>query len=588
MKIGYWILYILVSLFGAAVLELNHNTLAGWGLFLLWMIAYPLLYSRFLKEAGFFPKFLSWIVSLAAAALIIKMTWPPVKAVPAVSVSSPKPSSVIETEYGKVQGVLNGSGTVEVFAGIPYAAAPVGELRWRKPQDPEPWQDVRICDHFAPMAMQVTNLPIIDSLTRIIGYHDYTVSLSDNRIPPVSEDCLYLNIWKPAGDGKDLPVIVYIHGGSLQTGQPWYDDYSGETFAENGVIVVNMGYRLGVFGFLAEEGLAAEEGTSGNFGLLDQIKALEWVRDNIASFGGDPANVTLAGESAGAVCVDALCVSPLAEGLFRRAVLESSTVSSVRPPHSYRSYEEALSSGRQLLEKYGCSSIDELRNIPAEAIAGEMNSQHHITPDGYVFAKDPYILRSEGVHNEEALLHGFNAEESGPFILFSKAKRKNYEEKIRTYFGGYTDEVLKLYPAKTDDEADRFWAEIYGAVFFNYSHDMLNRLAVKNGEPVYAYLFSKTNKRLSCWHSGELAYVFGRIPERSSLYDDSDRALSKEMMQYWIRFAQTGNPNGDGLPLFEQNTGNDRLMEFGTDTGMRDDPYQPLYRILDKVQGLSE
>ena len=173
------------------------------------------------------------------------------------------------------------------------------------------------------MSMQVVQPPVISSLAQIIGYHDWSASLSDNWRPPVSEDSLYLNIWKPRGICENLPVIVYIHGGSLQTGQPWYDDYSGESFAENGVITVNMGYRLGIFGFLAEGSLLEEDGTTGNYGLLDQIKALEWVRDNIAQFGGNPGNVTIIGESAGAVCVDALCVSPLAKGLFAKAVLES-------------------------------------------------------------------------------------------------------------------------------------------------------------------------------------------------------------------------------------------------------------------------
>ena len=179
---------------------------------------------------------------------------------------------------------------MEVYAGIPYAKPPVGELRWREPQDPEPWEGVLAADHFAPMSMQPQNAAWYSSMAQIIGYHDYEISLDDNFRDLNSEDALYLNIWKPAGEQENLPVLVYIHGGSLQTGQPWYADYSGEGLARKGVIVVNMGYRLGVFGFLADEELMAESpnGTTGNYGLLDQIKALEWVRDNIAAFGGDP------------------------------------------------------------------------------------------------------------------------------------------------------------------------------------------------------------------------------------------------------------------------------------------------------------
>ena len=584
MKAGSWILWSILSLLTLLFLELNHNTLYGWFIYILFAATFPVLYGR-LPRGGV--RFLSWIVFLAGTAGILYLSRPPVRAVIATNAKDPVPTDIVTTQYGDVMGVRNNDGTVDIFAGIPYAAPPVGELRWKAPQDPKPWSGTKICAHFAPMSMQVTNPPVIDSLMRIIGYHDYSVSLTDNFIPPVSEDSLYLNIWRPSEIHEPLPVIVYIHGGSLQTGQPWYDDYSGETMAKNGVIVVNMGYRLGVFGFLADESLLQEDGTTGNYGLLDQIKALTWVKNNIAAFGGDSGNVTLIGESAGAVCVDALCVSPLAKGLFQKAILESSTVSSVRPPHSYRSLEDALSSGKELLQKYDCSTIDQLRAIPAEELVGEMNSQHHITPDGYVFLDDPYKLRRQGIHNEAAILHGFNLEESGPFLLFDKTTRENYEEKIRNYFQDYADRVLELYPAHTDEEAAENWKRIYGVLFFNYSHNCLSRLAAANNEPSFSYLFTKTNKRLSCWHSGELVYAFGRIPETSSLYTDEDRALSQTMMQYWLRFAKTGSPNAEGLPEWAKDTGAGQRMEFGDRVQMIEDPDLRLYAILDEMQNFS-
>ena len=581
MKIGFWIIYAILGALSAIVLELNKNTLLGWALFVLLLVVFPVLYRCFALRSCKFIRFAFWMAYIALFIAVLFLTWPPVKAVPASDDPKALETEVLEIRNGKITGVYNKEKTVEIYAGIPYAKPPVGELRWRAPQDPEPWDGILKCDSFAPMSMQVTNLPIYDSLVRIIGYHDYKISLNDNYVAPVSEDSLYLNVWKPSGDCSNLPVIVYIHGGSLQTGQPWYDSYNGSDFAANGVITVNMGYRLGVFGFYADRNLLDEDGTSGNYGLLDQIKALQWVQDNIAFFGGDPDNVTIIGESAGAVCVDALCVSPLAKGLFRRAVLESSTLSTISPPHSYRSLDEALTSGTRLKAGYGCTTVDELRALPAKDIVKAMNSEHHVTVAGYVLPDSPYNLRKQGIHNEEAILHGFNDKESEPFIIFNKANLKNYESKIRAYFKDASDDVLALYNAKTDEEAASYWAEIYGAVFFNYPHFCLNRLAVEEGIPVYEYLFTKKNKSLSSWHSGELIYAFHRIPEKSSLYDESDRALSDMMHAYWINFAKTGNPNAEGLPVFEQNSDSFRIMELGDAVAMRNEPYLALYEIMD-------
>lgn len=584
MKLIGWIFTVLISVLICAVLELNRNTIIGWLLFTVAASGMFFCIRKYMKNWKWWQKGLSVLGYLALCLCIILVSWPPVRRVPASNSRNAAKTDVYETADGQVRGVVLDSG-VELFAGIPYAAPPVGELRWKKPQDPEKWEGILECDAFAPMSMQVQNLPFIGSMAQIIGYHDYRISLQDNYREANSEDSLYLNIWKPAGNVEKAPVAVYIHGGSLQTGQPWYADYSGEGFAKDGIITVNMGYRLGVFGFLASEEMLEEEGTAGNFGLLDQIKALEWVRDNIEQFGGDPDNVTLIGESAGAVCVDALCVSPLAEGLFRRAILESSTVSSPQPPHSYRLFDEALASGKALMERYGCSSLDELRQLSAETIVNEQDSQHHITIDGYVLQDTPYQLRKQGIHNEEAVLHGFNKEESGPFIIFSHAKLKDYEERIRRWFGEYADEVLELYHPETDEEADEYWARIYGAMFFNYSHYCLNRLETANGVPSWEYLFSKDNGRLGSWHSGEMVYAFGMIPDDSNLYTNGDRDLSRMMHGYWTNFIRTGVPNGQELQAFEQSEDSSKLLEFGNSFGMIKDPELELYGILDRMYG---
>ena len=600
MRVLGWIITILISIVTGAVLELNKNTLLCWLLFVLAFAGMVAISRKRMGGWSRWKKALGILAYLAVCVGIVFITWPPIKRVPAVDMavnrkggptdsvgtSNPARTEVYSTANGDVRGVvLDGDSNVELFAGIPYAAPPVGELRWKKPQDPEPWADVLECDTFAPMSMQTQNLPIYSSLAQIIGYHDYQISLKDNYRAAYSEDSLYLNIWKPAGNVEKAPVVVYIHGGSLQTGQPWYQDYSGEGYARNGVICVNMGYRLGVFGFLATEEMLEEEGTAGNFGLLDQIKALQWVRQNIDNFGGDPDNITLIGESAGAVCVDALCVSPLASGLFRRAVLESSTISSIEPPHSYRLFDEALESGEELMGRYGCSSLEELRKIPAETLAGEQETQHHVTIDGYVLTDTPYNLRKQGVHNEEAVVHGYNAEESGPFILFSHANLKDYEERVRGWAGEYADDVLALYEPTTDEEADRYWAKIYGAIFFNYPHYCLNRLEQENGVPSWEYLFTKDNGRLGSWHSGEMVYTFGVIPEKSGLYTEEDRKLSDTMHAYLVEFAKGGDPNGGALSGFEQSADSSRVMEFGVNVGMIEEPDLALYEIMDRMSG---
>ncbi len=585
--IGFGILTGLLFLLMAAVLELNKNTLLGFGLLIAATAVFAAVFAKVLQGSKWYMKLLGYLGYLAVFAGILFLTWPPTRAVPAYEGKVPVYTRAVKLQQGQVRGVVIADGAAELFAGIPYAQAPVGELRWKAPQDPLPWTGVLDADHFAPMCMQPTHLPIYDSLARIIGYHDYKISLSDNWVAPVSEDGLYVNVWKPAGEVQGLPVIVYIHGGTLQTGQPWYADYAGTGLAKEGVVVVNLGYRLGVFGYLADEGLAAESdsGTTGNYGLLDQIKALEWVRQNVSAFGGDPDNVTLAGESAGAASVSALCTSPLAKGLFRRAILESSTVVSVEPPHSFRTMAEALESGKELKERYGVSTPAELRALPAEKIVNEAYTQHHMTVDGYALTETPYESYKKGVHNEEAVLHGYNAEESGPFILFSHANLKNYEGKIRDYFREYADEVLALYSPKTDAEADSFWAQIYGAVFFNYPHCCLNRLAAQNGIPAYEYYFSKHNGRLGCWHSGELPYFYGNVPADSKLFDAGDRALERIILGYMKNFAAAGDPNGPDLPAWKADDSSRTLLELGDEVAMTPEKYLALYEIMDRMTG---
>ena len=581
----FWIFFALVSLTALALLELNKNTLAAWGVTIALLVGYALLRKK-LKDKHFYLRFIAFLALSALLLSILLGVGRPYRLRPAVEKSGGM-TGVVTLHDGKVQGVYTEDKAVEVFTGIPYAKPPVGELRWKAPQDPEPWGGVRTCAQFQAMAMQPRNSDIYSSLAQIVGYHDFEVSLHDNFRDAVSEDALYVNLWKPAGAAEKLPVLVFIHGGALQTGQPWYADYAGEGLARKGVIVVNFGYRLGVFGFLATEELQAEDpnGSTGNYGLMDQIKALEWVRDNIAAFGGDPENVTIAGESAGAACVTALCTSPEAKGLFKRAIAESSTTTAPEPQHSFRLLDEALETGRETMERFKVSTIAELRALPAEQIVEAADTNHHITVDGYILTKTPYEAYKAGEHNEEAILHGFNAEEGTPFILFEQASLKNYETKVRAYFKDFSDEVLSFYAPTTDDEAKTMWMQLYSGVFFTHGHYCLSRQAIRAGEPVWEYYFTKENGRLSAWHSGEEVYCYDNIPADSKLYDESDRKLADLFSDYFVNFIRTGDPNGEGLPVWDTSTDGTNVMLLGEEQKMVTDPYLPIDDILDRMQG---
>ena len=582
----FWIVLGLFAVVYLTLLELNKNSVAAWGAALALLAFYVLLRQKVLRGRHFYLRLIAFLALIALLAQILLGLGRPYKRRPAVTVSGGM-TGVVDTRSGKVQGVKTGDGAVEVFTGIPYAKPPVGQLRWRAPEDPESWSGVRTCVQFAPMSMQPRNSEIYNSLSQIVGFHDYAVSLRDNFRDAVSEDSLYLNLWRPADGGGKLPVLVFIHGGALQTGQPWYADYSGEGLARKGVIVVNFGYRLGVFGFLATEELAAEDphGSTGNYGLMDQIKALEWVRDNIAAFGGDPENVTIAGESAGAACVTALCTSPEAKGLFRRAIAESSTTTAPVPQHSFRLLDEALETGRETMARFGAESIADMRALPAEKLVAAADTNHHITVDGCILPQTPYEAYRAGEHNEEALLHGFNAEEATPFILFDQGNLKNYEDKVRGYFKDNADELLARYAPKTDEEARTMWMQLYSGIYFTHGHFCLSRQAIGVKEPVWEYYFAKTNGRLSAWHSGEEVYCYNNIPADSKLYDEADRKLADLFSDYFVNFIRSGDPNGAGLPVWEQSTDGTNVMLLGDEQKMITDPYLPIDDVLDRMQG---
>ncbi|MBQ5442749.1 MAG: carboxylesterase family protein [Oscillospiraceae bacterium] len=598
MSVAAVLLSLITALVCALVLELGKHTLLGWILSAAAICIYLFVRVRLGAEASRLARFGMWAALIVALVLCARVSQPPIRSIPAVEQANPRVTPIVTVAQGDLTGVYTQDETVEVYTGIPYAKPPVGELRWREPQEPESWEGVRVCDHFAPMSMQVRNHPIFDSLTSWGVFHMFRPSLKDNFLEPMSEDSLYLNIWKPAGDVKDLPVMVFIHGGSLTSGQPSYSEYNGESLAKKGIIVVNFGYRLNVFGYLATEELAAESpnGTTGNYGLLDQIQALRWVQQNIAAFGGDPDQVTVSGESAGASSVNALCVSPLSRGLFRRAIAESSGITAKVPYHTFRTLADALAMGKNILSEFAAKDMDDLRAVDAEKLVRTKYTNNAMTVDGYAITEQPYLTYEKGENHEEALLGGFNTHEADLFDLFVKVTKDNYVDSLRPQFGDLAEKAAALYPPEAVEKEFHYIVErggdakgaynkILSAAWFSYSHYNWSRLLSAQGRPVYEYCFDQRNAGLSANHGGEMPYVFGNLHRHAYCYGEGDARLSELMMDYWANFVKTGDPNGEGLPRwpqFAEDPG--KVFLFGPELGPVDDPALALYQIIDEYQ----
>ena len=600
-KKAFLVFFILWFTVFAALLEFNRNTVLGWCLTAAVFAAFFLWHGKVLHKKKKPARFFSWLLVLAAVTVIFAVSFPKVKPVPAVNVKDPKVTDVVAVAEGKLTGVYTADEAVEVYAGIPFAKPPVGELRWKEPQPPEHWEGVRACDTFAPASMQQQSLPIVESLTQLIGYSSFRFfDPSDNYITPVSEDSLYLNIWKPAGKVENAPVLFFIHGGALTGGETWYGDYNGEALARQGIIVVNCAYRLNVFGYYANEQLAeeSENGTTGNYGLLDQIRALAWVNENIAAFGGDPEKITIAGESAGASSVNAVCVSPLAKGLFRYAIAESSGITARQPYHTFRPLASALQMGNDILAEFGVSTVQELRSVPAEKLVNTRFTNNSMTVDGYAITEQPYLTYEKGENNEQALLSGFNAHEADVFSFMRKVNEENYVESLRMVLGEYAEDGAELYPPEPMDpnyslalleqggSAKGSYNKVISAAWFNYSHFNWSRLLAAKETPVYEYYFTKHNRSLAANHGGEMPYAYGNLDQRGWLYTDSDVSLSETMQAYWLNFIKTGDPNGEGLPKWETfNSSHERIMELGENVGMISDPWIGIYKVIDRYQG---
>ncbi|MFF7334705.1 carboxylesterase family protein [Streptomyces sp. NPDC008150] len=503
----------------------------------------------------------------------------------------------VQTEAGLVRGLPGRDRSVTVFRGIPYAAPPVGELRWRPPRPPVPWAGVYEAVRFGPMCPQVPG------------------SGRDGNDLPMSEDCLRLNVWTAAStsDEPPRPVLVWIHGGGFRVGTGGNARYDGEALARRQVVVVTFNYRLGAFGFLATPGLSAESPhhASGNYGMLDQIAVLTWVRRNIARFGGDPERVTLAGQAAGAGSVKFLSMSPLAKGLFHRAVAQSHARHSRDPDlrylcTSYRTLAEAEQSGARYATGRGARTLGRLRSLPwprlvegdASAVDGAVETGGPAKPplfrpvvDGWVLPAGYDETYAKGTQNDVGFLAGSNLDEGGavPADAFAEYRalgrrswrpgappvhltHQDFTAASRLKFGALADEFLRLYPAATDDEA----AHAHCAAVRDNARISTWLWArdwtAHADRPVYTYFWTYAApagagiRRAS--HGSEIDFVWGNLPDSTGELVPEDHRVADIMTGYWANFAATGDPNGPGLPHWPAwSSGAETVMELGAGFG---------------------
>jgi para-nitrobenzyl esterase len=463
-------------------------------------------------------------------------------------------NQIVETKNGKVEGAINEGGTVMTFKGIPYAAPPIGDLRWKEPQSPVPWEGVRDATEFCTSCMQNR---LFSHLPNGPWTEEFMVQDS------VSEDCLFLNIWTPATSAAEkLPVLFYIHGGALTEGSGSIEVYDGEELAKKGIIVITINYRLGPFGFLAHSELTAESPhhASGNYGYLDQVLALKWVQENIAAFGGDPSRVTIAGQSAGAGSVNALITSPLARGLFHGAITESGTTYS-NGPMGVKSLGEGEKQGAEFTRLKGAASIADLRAMSAEEILARDPETAQLrfgrVLDGYFQTEDPMKIFAEGKQNDTPFLSGMNADET-------------------RYTGETGDEFRELYPSKTEEEmasalklAGQEQSRLNTYLWMEYR----SRTSETNA---YEYFFDRAipwpeYPQFGAFHTAEVPYVFNNIKMLTShpVMEKTDTLVADQISSFWVNFVKTGDPNGPGLPVWEHfNENKHEVMRLGKEMGM--------------------
>jgi para-nitrobenzyl esterase len=443
----------------------------------------------------------------------------------------PAPVSV---EGGLVQGTSEDGLTV--YRGIPFAAPPVGDLRWHAPLPAAKWDGVRQANKFGPSPIQGTGTG-----------------------PAMSEDCLYLNVWTPAKSANDhIPVLVWIYGGGFSSGATSDPNYSGEKLAKKGVVFVSIAYRVGQLGFLAHPELSAESPNhvSGNYALLDQIAGLQWVKKNIAAFGGDPNKVTIFGESVGGISVSILCASPLAKGLFEGAISESG--GSFGPPRpttfpgeNLKRLWDAERAGEAYVKAAGVSSIAELRKIASDKLpAGRGVGSSWPIIDGWVIPDDQYKLYAAGKYNHTPILVGYNSDEGASFS--PPRTPENYITNVETRYGPFADKLLKAYPVGSNT-VPKTARDLARDAAFGWHTWTWARLQSKTGKSkVFYYYFDQDSPRAGYGspHGADVAYVFQHLNPKSPQIKQADLEISDAMSTYWVNFAKHGDPNGKGVPAW--------------------------------------
>jgi para-nitrobenzyl esterase len=495
----------------------------------------------------------------------------------------------IRVEGGLISGTPGWGWGIREYLGIPFAAPPIGNLRWRPPQLVVPWQGVRADDRFSPACMQRALDPNTGSWNR--------------GLINTSEDCLYLNVWTPATSaGERLPVLVWIYGGggvSGSTGEPIYD---GNSIAKKGVVVVSMNYRLNVFGWFAHPELTAESPhhASGNYGSLDQLAGIQWVRNNIAQFGGDPSKITIWGESGGSRSVNFLAASPLLKGLVHGAIAESHTTFG-----RMLTLAEAEANGVKFASGIGKTSLADLRTASAqELLEASIKNPRELNGaivDGWFVPQDLYTTYSQGKQNDIALITGATNDEGGNIGGIGAAAPATggrgpappdtlaaYTAWAKQTFGEKTDTLLKLYPASDDANAKRAYHDVYRDINFAGHRTWAKLQSTTGKSPAWIYIFSQVpphpegngnNPRapVGAVHFSEVIYVFNNLRMKDYPWTESDRKVADTLATYWTNFAKTGNPNGPGLanwPVYNPkdefllNIGNTVLLERFNSAGV--------------------
>ena len=483
-----------------------------------------------------------------------------------------KASATIQTTSGLIRGVDASRPGVRAYLGVRYAAPPVEDRRWRAPAPPIAWTGVRWAEKFGPSCMQGPNTPFGPWTSEFL------------LLGPTSEDCLFLNVWTAARANERRPVLVYVYGGGFSSGSGDVPVYDGAPLAEKGLVVVNMNYRVGALGFLAYPELTAENGSSGNYGLLDQVAALEWVRENIAAFGGDPKRVMVAGQSAGAMSVYLLTASPMARGLFQRAAIESgpgglaamgvATGRGVARPRA-----DAERDGARYAGLLGAKNLAELRKLPASKfVGGGGGIRFGPVVDGRFLTENPAETFAAGRQNDVPTITGLNADEGSASPTYGRATAEQFKQQATQRYGEKATDFLATYPAATEEEARRAQIESGRDAGIAGVHQLLIERAKTARTPAYGYYFDHAipwpdKPQFGAFHTSEVPYVFGTLDKLQRPWTDVDRKLSATMMSYWVNFATSGDPNGFGVPTWPAFTATrPTLLRIGERIG----PMEPL------------